>query len=511
MDLSRRCSGVVLHLTSLPGPHGSGDLGDAACAFADWLADAGQTLWQTLPLTPVGPGDSPYQSPSAFAGNPLLVALEPLVRRGWLAPADDDVPAFDATRVDYRRVIPWRLARLREAAAGFSARATRAEREAFAAWRDEQAAWLEDHALYAAIKAAHGHGPWWDWPAPLRHREPAALRDAARTWAAAIEAEAFAQWCFDEQLAALKAHANARGVHLMGDMPIFVAHDSADVWARPGHFKLDPATSQPTAVAGVPPDAYTADGQRWGNPLYRWDRMADDGYAWWTARIERLLQQCDVFRLDHFRGFAGCWEIPAECPTARDGRWVPGPGGALFDAIEARLGRLPIVAEDLGTITPDVVALRDRHAFPGMRIVYEGFLHGPRHPFLPHHHTPRGLAYTSTHDSDTVRGWWDAAPPDQRDFARTLLGADVDADPAWAVLRATWASVSNLALAPVQDLLGLGTAQRMNRPGTGDGNWAWRLDGDALTPALAQRLAALTRAADRAPAVVQGEGRAALV
>jgi 4-alpha-glucanotransferase len=497
MDLTQRRSGVVLHITSLPGPHGSGDLGEHALRFADWLAAAGQTLWQTLPTTPTGPGDSPYQSPSAFAGNPLLVALGPLVQRGWLKQPDDDV-AFHAQRVDFGRVTSWRNARLREAAQGFASAATAAERENFHAWRAGQQHWLSDFTLYLAIKEAQGLAPWWQWPLPLRKREPAALQAASRALTEAIEAHAFVQWCFDSQLASLKAHANARGVHLMGDMPIFIAHDSADVWARPELVRLG-ADDQPTVVAGVPPDGYTPDGQRWGNPLYRWDVMAENGYAWWTARMRRLLEQADVFRLDHFRGFAGCWEIPAACATARGGCWMPGPGAALLGAIQSALapthGRLPIVAEDLGTITPDVVALREAFGFPGMRIVYEGFIHGADHAFLPHHHTPAGLAYTSTHDSDTVRGWWDAAPPAQRAFASTYLGNTDDI--AWAVLRATLTSVSSLALTTMQDLLGLGSAHRMNRPGTGAGNWAWRFDWPMLRDGLAEDLRALTVASAR--------------
>lgn len=498
--LDQRSSGVLLHFSSLPGPHGSGDLGPAAYRFADWLARAGQRLWQVLPLTPPGPGNSPYQSVSAFAGSPSLVALEPLVERGWLAAVPAD---FDPARVDFDAVTPWRLARLHEAATGFAARATAAERAAFATWQDTQRDWLHDYVLYAALKAAHGEQPWWAWPMPLRRRDPAALAAARRERAADIAFHAFVQWCFDTQLAALKAHANARGVRLMGDVPIFIAHDSADCWTRPDLFRLD-EHDQPMVVAGVPPDGYSPDGQRWGNPLYDWERMAAEGYAWWTARVRRLLTQADVFRIDHFRGFAGCWEIPADGPHARDGRWVPGPGAPLFEAIEAAFaerGRLPIVAEDLGLITPDVVALRERFGFPGMRIVYEGFLHGAAHPFLPHHHEPNGLVYSSTHDSDTVRGWWDSAPRAQRDFAVTYLGLDAnqgDPDIALAVVRATLTSVARLAVIPMQDLLGLGSAHRMNFPGTlGGENWRWRLQWTQVDAGLAPRLRALAEASSR--------------
>ena len=500
MDLDQRCAGTVLHLTSLPGLHGSGDLGAQAHGFADWLTSAGLTLWQTLPLTPIGPGDSPYQSHSAFAGNALLIALAPLAQRGWL---DADVlraEVFDDARVDFRRVIPWRLARLSEAAAGFATRATRVEREAFEAWRATQSHWLPDYALYMAIKQSQGQRAWWQWPDDLRHREPAALAAAGGDLTDEIEAQAFAQWVFDGQVAALKAHANARGVRLMGDMPIFIAHDSADVWARPALVRLSD-DDQPTCVAGVPPDDYTPGGQRWGNPLYDWEAHAAENFAWWTARVQRLLHQADVFRIDHFRGFAACWEIPAECPTARDGQWVPAPGHALFEAIEAKLGRLPIVAEDLGLITPDVVGLRERFGLPGMRIVHEALIGcDPQHSFLPQHHERRMLAYTSTHDSDTVRGWWDGADAKQRAFAVDLLGPEAQHDIATAVLRATFSSVANLALAPLQDLLGLGSAHRMNRPGTADGNWGWRFDAQVLSRELAARIERLTSATSRTTA-----------
>lgn len=501
MNLNERRAGVVLHLTALPGPHGSGDLGDDAHRFARWLAGAGQRLWQVLPVGPAGPGNSPYQSPSAFAGHPLLVALPPLVAAGWLdAAALASPPAFDRARIDFAAVGPWRLARLHTAATGFARQANAAQRGDFAAWQSAQASWLADWTLYAALKDAHHGQPWWAWGKALARREPAALAEARVQHADGIAAHAFIQWCFDTQLAALRDTARSEGVALMGDLPIFVAHDSADVWARPDLFLLGP-DHQPTAVAGVPPDGYSPHGQRWGNPLYRWDRMAEDGYAWWLARLRRALSQADVFRIDHFRGFAGHWQIPADCPTAVGGAWVRGPGVALFDAVERALGRLPIVAEDLGLITPDVVALRERYGFPGMRIVYEGLMQGADHGFLPHHHVPNGLVYSSTHDSDTVAGWWTSAPQDQREFTAAYLGVDPGVGPvqtaqaAQAVLRATSTSVANLALAPLQDVLGLGSEHRMNRPGTSEGNWGWRFDwpmlGEELAPTLA-RLAAVS-------------------
>jgi 4-alpha-glucanotransferase len=494
--LAHRSSGVVLHITSLPGPHGVGDFGADAGRFIAWLASAGQTLWQVLPVNPIGPGHSPYQCPSAFAGSGLMVALAPLVDQGWLAAdALREAPAFDTHRADFEQAIPWRCARLREAAAGFFAHASTAERAAFMAWREDQAAWLADWSLFAALKDEHGGQPWWAWAPDLARRDEATLAAARQRLGEPIAAHQFVQWCFDTQITALRAQARAAGVRLMGDLPIFVAHDSSDVWARPDLYFLD-EHHQPTVVAGCPPDGYSPDGQRWGNPLYRWERMADEGYAWWIARVRRALAHADVFRIDHFRGFAGYWEVPAACPTARDGRWAPGPGQALFQAIEGALGTLPVVAEDLGTITPDVLALRDQFGFPGMRIVQEAFSGDGSHFFLPHQHVPACLAYTSTHDSDTAVGWWQGAPAAHRAFASEYLQAG-DGDIHWGLIRAASRSVARLALFPMQDVLGLDGQHRMNLPGTSAGNWRWRFDwpmvGDSVAPTLARIAAASGR------------------
>jgi len=498
MDLSTRRSGVVLHVTSLPGPFGIGDLGAEARRFVDWLHEAGQSIWQVLPVNPVGPGNSPYQCPSAFAGSALMVALEPLVEGGWLdASALDDPPAFDTRRVDFGGAIAWRWARLREAAAGFAARASSLQRQDFARWRRAEAAWLADWSLFAALKDEHSGRPWWLWSPQLARRDPAALAAARRRLASAILMHEFVQWAFDRQIEALKTYAHGRGVFLMGDLPIFVAHDSADVWARPDLYFLD-EHHQPTVVAGCPPDGFGPDGQRWGNPLYRWRRMAAEGYAWWIARVRRALAHADVFRVDHFRGFAGYWEVPASCPTAREGRWAPGPGKPLFAAIERSLGKLPIVAEDLGTITPDVIALRDHFGFPGMRIVQEAFSRDATHEFLPHHHVRACLAYSSTHDSDTAVGWWQTAPAAQRVFAAEYLQCD-DTNLHWALIRAASRSVANLALFPLQDVLGLDGTHRMNLPGTGSGNWSWRFSWDMVGTDVAPTLARIAAASARGP------------
>lgn len=503
MSLDQRTSGVLLHITSLPGPHGIGDFGPGARHFIDWLQHAGQSLWQVLPMTPIGPGDSPYQSVSAFAGSPLMVALEPLVERGWLPAPDAAAAGFDAHRVDYARVVPWRMAQLRRAAQGFFADADPAARADFAEWCAAEAAWADDHALFMALEGAHGGQPWWAWAPALARREPAALAAARVQHAAEVDFWRFVQWCFDRQWADVKAYANERGVRLVGDLPIFVAHHSADCWARPDLFLLDEAF-QPTVVAGVPPDFFSATGQRWGNPLYDWERMAAEGHRWWIERIRRMLSQADVFRIDHFRGFAAHWEIPCDCPTAIDGRWVTGPGRALFDAIARALGPLPIIAEDLGVITPDVERLRDDCGFPGMRILQFAFGDDASHPFLPPNYPRQTVAYTGTHDNDTLLGWWHAASPRERAFAAALTGAPADGAPPggepvhWALMRAVSLSVAHTVVMPMQDVLGLDGQHRMNVPGRMGGNWSWRFDWPQVGDTGA-RLARLSAAAGRAP------------
>jgi 4-alpha-glucanotransferase len=497
MDLSRRLSGVLLHVTSLPGPHGIGDFGPDAYRFVDWLQAAGQGLWQWLPTTPIGPGDSPYQSVSAFAGSPLMVALEPLRERGWLASIAPPVPGFDAAAVDYGRVVPWRLAQLRAAEAGFREHAGATERADLAQWRADEHGWLDDYALFMALETAHAGRPWWEWPQPLRDREPASLAAARIAHAGEVDFWAFVQWCFDRQCAQLKRYANERGVALVGDLPIFIAHHSADCWARPDLYFLDDAR-QPTVVAGVPPDDLGPLGQRWGNPLYRWDRMAQEDYAWWSARVRRALVQADLLRIDHFRGFAGYWEIPASSPTAQVGHWVDGPGLALFEAIGRALGPLPILAEDLGLITPDVVALREACGFPGMKILQFAFGDGGDHEFLPHRYERDTAVYTGTHDNDTALGWWDHATPAERHFAGTYLGARRE-DVHWAMLRAACNSVARYAIFPLQDVLGLDSTHRMNLPGTASGNWRWRFDWPSIGADVARQLGAAAAASGRAP------------
>jgi 4-alpha-glucanotransferase len=493
-----RASGVLLHPTSLPGPHGSGDFGEAARHFVDWLVAGGQSLWQILPLGGIGPGNSPYMSSSAFAGNVLLVDLAELRQHGWLEDADlAPLPALRAERVDFAAVVPYRMARLEKAAARFANAATPAQRQAFEAFCAAQASWLPDYALFMALTEAHPGHDWCDWPAALVRRDPAALDEARRVHAARVAFWTLCQWHFFRQWAALRAYANGRGVQVVGDAPIFIAHHSAEVWANQPLFELD-AGGRPTVVAGVPPDYFSATGQRWGNPLYRWSAHAKDGYAWWIERLRRTFELVDIVRIDHFRGFAAHWEIPATEPTAINGRWVPGPGPALFEAVAQALGPVPVIAEDLGIITPDVDALRRQFAFPGMRILQFAFSGDGSDRYLPHHHEPDSVVYTGTHDNDTAAGWWASATDHERHFARGYFGTDGH-DMPWTMIRAACASVADTAIHPMQDVLCLPTECRMNFPGQGEGWWTWRFQWSQVHAWHAQRLAEFARLYDRAP------------
>ena len=487
MPFSRAC-GVLLHPTSLPGRLGIGGLGAEAYRFADFLAGAGQRFWQVLPLGPTGYGDSPYQCVSAFAGNPLLISLERLVTEGCLRPEEiASAPAFPADAVDFGAVIPFKLELLRRAAERFLSEAPRAQRVAFLDFCAAEAGWLDDYALFMALKGAHGGAPWVEWERELVERQPAALAAAQSALAGPILAHQFMQFQFFRQWAALKRYANDRRIQIIGDVPIFVAHDSADVWARPQLFSLDP-TGRPTVVAGVPPDYFSATGQLWGNPLYRWDDMAGDGFSWWIARLRAALRLMDILRLDHFRGFEAYWEVPATEKTAIAGRWTPGPGAPLFQALRAALGALPIIAEDLGVITPAVEALRDQFDFPGMRVLQFGFAADATNIHLPHHWIRNSVVYTGTHDNDTAAGWYQrVANTPEGDYVRRYLATD-GRDIAWDMIRTALASVADIALYPAQDLLCLGNAARMNYPSRPSGNWAWRVPAGALNDAICDRL-----------------------
>jgi 4-alpha-glucanotransferase len=497
-----RTSGIVLHPTSLPGPYGVGDLGHGACRFVDFLAAAGQGLWQMLPLGPTGYGDSPYQCLSAFAGNPLLISPDFLVDEGWIDATDLGGSTFPPDQVAFGPVRGWKLNLLGRVYERFQARAGAAERGAFASFCDGQAHWLDAYALFAGLKAAHDQRPWTDWPEALALRDARTLAAWGRAQAEDLQRERFFQFVFARQWARLRAYAHERGVRLVGDIPIFVAHDSSEVWSHPEWFHLD-GRGLPTVVAGVPPDYFSATGQRWGNPLYRWDRLAETGYRFWVDRLRHTLELVDLVRIDHFRGFAAYWEIPGGEPTAVRGRWVPGPGLDLFRAVRQALGDdLPLIAEDLGVITEDVEALRDGLALPGMAILqfaFESTAGGfGRNQYLPHNHRKRLVVYTGTHDNNTVRGWWAGAEEPVRDHVRRYLNTD-GANLHWDFIRAALSSVADSALFPLQDALGLGAEACMNRPGTADGNWTWRFTEECLTPELAVLLRELSDLYGRLP------------
>lgn len=487
-----RASGVLLHPTSLPGPHGSGDLGPSAYHYVDWLVAAGQKLWQILPLGGIGPGNSPYMSSSAFAGNVLLIDLAELEQRGWLDTADLEPGAGLADeRVDFRAVVPYRMARLARAAERFTAQRDAAAQREFQDFCGAHATWLDDYALYMALAEGAGGIDWADWAPGLALRDANALAGARQEHRERIAFWKFAQWCFFRQWQALRRYANAKGVRIVGDVPIFIAHQSAEVWAHPELFELD-GQARPTVVAGVPPDYFSATGQRWGNPLYRWSMHAGDGYAWWIERMRRTFELVDIVRIDHFRGFAAYWEIPANEPTAVAGRWVHGPGEALFDAIAKALGPLPIIAEDLGIITPDVEALRRGCGFPGMRVLQFAFAADPSDRYLPHHYEPDTVVYTGTHDNDTTLGWWSKASDHECGFARAYLATDGH-DMPWPMIRAALMSIADLAIVPMQDVLSLHSECRMNFPGMADGWWEWRFQWHQVQSWHAQRLAELCR------------------
>lgn len=476
MTLFPRCSGVLLHPTSLPGRYGIGDLGDWAYRFADWLESQGQTVWQVLPLTPTGYADSPYQSLSAFAGNANLISLDKLVEAGWLSAGDlADVPPFPADHVDYGWVIDYKEHKLHAAYERFTAQGS----PAYNQWCADNAAWLDDFALFAALKRSHNLIPWTEWPAGEALRDPATLQQARETHARAIDEQRFRQWVFFTQWAALKTYVNGKGIKFVGDLPIFVAHDSADVWAHRDDYALD-EKGVPTIIAGVPPDYFSPTGQRWGNPLYRWDKLKAGGYTWWLSRLRQMLSVVDYIRIDHFRGFSAYWEIPAEEETAVNGEWVPGPGADFFNVVKQELGELPIIAEDLGVITQDVEELRDGFNLPGMKVLQFAWSQ-PDNVFLPHNHVPNCVVYTGTHDNNTTVGWWlNEISDDARRFMLEYLDRSEIHEINWALIRLGMMSPASAFITPLQDVLGQGPDARMNTPGKEAGNWAWRFTPDML-------------------------------
>jgi 4-alpha-glucanotransferase len=488
---SARSAGILLHPTSLPGPYGIGDLGEAAYQWVDGLVRSRQKWWQILPLGPTGYGDSPYQAFSAFAGNLYLISPDALVQEGLLNPADLEGYDFPADRVDYGPVIQFKLGLLARAWENFRGGFAAELKAAFAEFCDREAGWLNDFALFMALKSAHGGDTWQSWERDLVLRRPAALERARRKLDDPAGMHKFGQFLFFRQWLAVKDYANAKGVRLIGDVPIFVSGDSSDVWANPQLFLLD-EQRQPRVVAGVPPDYFSSTGQLWGNPLYDWEAARRDGYAWWVARLRATLKQVDLIRLDHFRGFEAYWEVPAGSENAIHGRWVKGPALDLFFALRDQLGGLPLIAEDLGLITPEVETLRDDLHLPGMRILQFAFGGAPEDRFLPHNYEPNSVVYTGTHDNDTTRGWYATIADHERHFVRRYLGRD-GGDIAWDLIRLAWSSVADWALAPLQDVLDLGTEARMNFPGKPSGNWGWRYTREQLTDGVLGRLEDLTR------------------
>jgi 4-alpha-glucanotransferase len=493
-----RSSGILLHPTSLPARQGIGDLGDSAYRFVDWLVQAGQSLWQILPLGPTGYGDSPYQCFSAFAGNPLLVSLDRLAQAGLLTVQDlADAPPFDDDAIDYGDVIERKLPLLRASFERLYTNPTLAR--AFEEFCAAQADWLEDYALFMAVKEQHAGASWDTWERDVATRQALALAHWRQELADQIAAQKYLQFLFFSQWRQVKAYAHAHGIRIIGDAPIFVAYDSADVWAHPDLFYLD-EDGHTTVVAGVPPDYFSATGQLWGNPLYRWERMAATGYAWWVARVKATLDLVDIVRLDHFRGFEAYWEVPAGEPTAVKGRWVQGPGAALFKTLERELGQLPIIAEDLGVITPPVEALRDQFNFPGMKVLQFAFASDADDPYLPHNFAPNCIVYTGTHDNDTTLGWFAVRDQAERAAALRYLNRD-GGDICWDMLRLAHASVADAAVVPLQDVLRLGNAARQNLPGRLGGNWCWRFRAEVLTQELAEQLEEITATYGRRPRV----------
>ncbi len=507
---SPRSCGILLHPTSFPGGHGVGDLGSAALEFIDFLTRAKQSLWQMLPLGPTGYGDSPYQCFSAFAGNPLLISLDRLAEEGWLDAASLQGVQFIEGRASYEAAHAFKLPLLAHAAARFGERASAAQREEFESFCARQAAWLDDFALFMAAKRLYNLAPWYEWDPPHRDRERHAMERLRASEKDDIHAVKFAQWAFFRQWQAIRESCHARGISLMGDIPIYAAGDSADVWRERHLWHLD-ASGRPTFMSGVPPDYFSATGQLWGNPIYRWDVMEHEGFRWWIDRFRATFELFDVVRVDHFRGFQAYWQVPGGETTAARGEWKPGPGARLFEVVEKELGKLAIVAENLGVITPEVEAIRKQFEYPGMAILQFAFGKDPQAPdFKPHNYPRELVAYSGTHDNDTTMGWWTSSGAgdstrteadilEERQHTLEYLGLQDGHEMNWSFVRALTASVASTVVFPAQDLLGLGKDARMNMPSTLGCNWLWRLTPGQLTPEIASRLARLVELYDRQP------------
>ncbi len=494
-----RASGILLHPTSLPSPWGVGDLGPAAYQFVDFLAAAGQQLWQVLPLGPPGHGNSPYMGYSSMAGNPLLISLDQLCDRGLLAPHElEDLVGLPDQVVAFDQVIPLKTTLLERAARRFQANASEADQNDFAQFCADCHFWVEEYAFFMALKQAFGGASWTEWDQPIARREPTVLEEWRENLSSDIFCHKFLQFEFHRQWRSLKQYANDRQIQIIGDIPIYVAHDSVDVWAFPDNFMIDPDTLAPAEMAGVPPDYFSETGQLWGNPIYNWQRLQQDGFNWWIQRLKALLDYVDLIRVDHFRGLQAYWTVPAGETTAIHGKWVEAPGVELFEAIRQELGSLPILAEDLGVITPEVEDLRDRFEFPGMKILHFAFGSDSANPYLPTNYVHNSVVYTGTHDNNTTLGWFEQLSDYEKDRLLLYVGCFAPEGIHWTMIRLALMSIANQAIIPLQDILGYGSDCRMNSPGVSEGNWNWRYSKAALGPELAQQLRALTELSNRA-------------
>ncbi len=495
-----RASGILLHPTSLPGRFGIGDLGAEAYQFVDFLAETKQQLWQVLPLGPTGHGNSPYLSYSSMAGNPLLISLEMLCDRSLLYPDElHDLEHFSVHQVAFDEVIPIKMRLLERAASRFHETASEEDKAALVKFSEDCHFWVDEFAFFMALKNAHGGAGWTQWPEPLARREPEAMAEWREKLASDIFCHKFLQFEFHRQWQALRGYARDRKIQIIGDIPIYVAHDSVDVWAFPHNFMLDQETLAPALMAGVPPDYFSETGQLWGNPTYNWDELQKRDFNWWIQRINALLDYVDIIRVDHFRGLQAYWGVPAGETTAMNGEWIEAPGVELFETVRQKLGTLPIMAEDLGVITPEVEALRDKFEFPGMKILHFAFGGGSDNPYMPCNYVPNSVVYTGTHDNDTTVGWFEKMPDYERDRFEYYVGCISPEGVQWTLIRQALLSVSNQAIIPLQDVLGYGSDCRMNTPGLSDGNWGWRYEGEALAQEVRDRLRTLTELSNRAP------------
>ncbi|AFY73613.1 4-alpha-glucanotransferase [Synechococcus sp. PCC 7502] len=491
----KRSSGILLHPTSLPSRFGIGDLGTSAYGFIDFLEASGQKLWQVLPLGPTGYGNSPYMCFSAIAGSPMLISPDLLIKQELLWESDlESLPDFERDFTDFDRVIPYKTNIFRLAYDRFKNRFITNENPEFTDFCANQSIWLDDYALFMAILETYEHKPWHTWEEAIAQREPEAIRHHTELLQEQISFHKFLQFQFFKQWAELRGYANQKEILIIGDIPIYVAHNSADVWANPSIFVLDPESFEPALMAGVPPDYFSETGQLWGNPVYNWEVLQQDNFSWWINRFKFMLQYVDIIRIDHFRGFESFWQVPSGEDTAINGEWKLAPGQELFTTLRAVLGGLPILAEDLGIITPEVEALRDQFEFPGMRILLFAFGGDSNNIYLPHHYVKNSLVYTGTHDNDTAVGWWQRASEHEQELLTNYVGVDEVKEINWLLIRLALASVSDLAVIPLQDIWGLDNTARMNMPGTATGNWAWRYSSnDLLTSDLSDRLRNLTQ------------------